>query len=240
MKKLFNLIIICVCLTTSLAQSQELLKLEDVIKLTVENNFDVQIAKNNIQVAKNNNNIGLVGGGQSTGGTVTGGSTGMLPQISISAGSPQSPLGVGQTISTLGYSNPALNVNSQKLTSTSYAPSIVGTWYFFDGLKMFATKKKLNRNEELSNLQYRLTVENTLLTALTAYYQMISTQQYIKSLNLSLEIAAEQKKLAGEKLKAGAGSNVDVLQTQIDYNNIQVQIMQQQNILNDQKVALNN
>jgi outer membrane protein len=240
MKKPCNLILICICLIASLAKGQELLKLEDVIKLTVENNFDVQIAKNNIQVAKNNNNIGLVGGGQSTGGTVSGGSTGMLPQISVSAGSPQSPLGVGQTISTLHYSNPALNVNSQKLTSTSYAPSIVGTWYFFDGLKMFATKKKLNRNEELSNLQYRLTVENTLLASLTAYYQMISIQQFIKSLKLSLVLGDDQKKLADQKLKAGTGSNVDVLQTQIDYNNIQVQIIQQQNLLNDQRIILNN
>ncbi len=160
MKHTYKLIALFIFLVNALAKSQELLKLEDVIKLTIENNFDVQIAKNNIQVAKNNNNIGLVGGGQSTGGTVSGGSTGMLPQISISAGSPQNPLGVGQTITTLKYSNPALNVNSQKLTSTSYAPSIVGTWYFFDGLKMFATKKKLNRNEELSNLNYRLTVED--------------------------------------------------------------------------------
>ena len=151
MKKSYNFFILCVLLIISSAKSQDALKLEDVIKLCLENNFDIQIAKNNIQVAKNNNNIGLVGGGQSTGGTVSGGSTGMLPQISVSAGSPQSPLGMGQTITTLGYSNPALNVNQQKLTSTSYAPSIVGTWYFFDGLKMFATKKKLNRNEELSN-----------------------------------------------------------------------------------------
>ena len=222
------------------AQDTVVMKLEDVIKLTLENNFDVQIAKNNAQVAKNNNNIGLVGGSQSTGGTVSGGNTGMLPQISVSAGSPQSPLGVGQTITTLKYSNPLLNVDGQKLTSSNYAPSIVGTWYFFDGLKMFATKKKLNRNEELSNLQYRQTIENTLLNALTAYYQMISIEQFMKSLKISLDIADEQKKLAAEKLKTGAGSNVDVLQTQIDYNNIQVQIMQQQNLLNDQRVTLNN
>ncbi len=240
MKHTYKLIALFIFLVNALAKSQELLKLEDVIKLTIENNFDVQIAKNNIQVAKNNNNIGLVGGGQSTGGTVSGGSTGMLPQISISAGSPQNPLGVGQTITTLKYSNPALNVNSQKLTSTSYAPSIVGTWYFFDGLKMFATKKKLNRNEELSNLNYRLTVENTMLASLTAYYQMISIQQFIKSLKLSLILAEDQKKLADQKLKSGTGSNVDVLQTQIDYNNIQVQIIQQQNLLNDQRITLNN
>src|ERR1035437_287972 len=240
MKKLYSLILLCICLITSSVKSQELLKLEDVIKLTIENNFDIKIAKNNIQVSKNNNNIGLVGGGQSTGGTVSGGSTGMLPQISISAGSPQNPLGVGQTITTLKYSIPSADVNAQKLTSYNYAPSIIGTWYFFDGLKMFATKKKLNRGEELSNLQYRLTVENTLLNALTAYYQMISIKQYIKSLKLSLSLGDDQKKLAEQKLKTGTGSNVDVLQTQIDYNNIQVQIIQQQNLLNDQRITLNN
>ncbi len=220
-------------------KSQEVLKLEDVIKLALENNFDIQIAKNNEQIAKNSNNIGLVGGGQSTGGTVSGGSTGMLPQISISAGSPQNPLGIGQTITTLKYSNPASDITGQKLTSTSYAPSIVGTWYFFDGLKMFATKNKLNRAEELSNLLYRETVENTLLTALTSYFQMISIEQFIKSLKISLLLSDEQKKLADQKLQSGSGSKVDVLQTQIDYNNIRVQIVQQQNLLNEQRINLN-
>ena len=240
MKHTHKLIALFVFLLTFSAKSQEVLKLEDVIKLTIENNFDIQIAKNNIEVAKNNNNIGLVGGGQSTGGTVSGGSTGMLPQISIAAGSPQNPMGVGQTITTLKYSNPSLNVDQQKLTSTNYAPSIIGTWYFFDGLKMFATKSKLNRYEELSNINYRVTVENTLLSSLTAYFQMISIQQYIKSLKLSLALGSDQKNLANQKLVAGTGSNVDVFQTQIDYNNIQVQIIQQQNMLNDQRIILNN
>jgi outer membrane protein TolC len=239
MKKLYNLIALCICLIAASVKSQDLLTLEDVIKITVENNFDIKIAKNNIQVAKNNNNIGLVGAGQSTGGTVAGGTTGMLPQISIASGSPNTPLGIGQTISTLKYSIPSADVTSQKLTSYNYAPSIIVTWYLFDGLKMFATKKKLNRAEDLSNIQYRVTVENTLLAALTAYYQMISIKQYIKSLKMSLVLGADQKKLADEKLKTGTGSNVDALQTQIDYNNIQVQIIQQQNLLNDQRINLN-
>src|ERR1035437_7631733 len=105
MRYIFSILITIVFIFP--AKSQEVLKLEDVIKLALENNFDIQIAKNNEQIAKNNNNIGLIGGGQSTGGTVSGGTTGILPQISISAGSPQNPLGIGQTITTLKYSNPA-------------------------------------------------------------------------------------------------------------------------------------
>ena len=53
-------------------------------------------------------------------------------------------------------------------------------------------------------------------------------------------LGEDQKKLADQKQKAGTGSNVDVFQTQIDYNNIQVQIIQQQNLLNDQRIILNN
>ena len=67
---------------------------------------------------------------------------------------------------------------------------------------------------------------------------MISIQQYIKSLKLSLALGEDQKKLSDQKLKAGTGSNVDVLQTQIHYNNIQVQIIQQQNLLNDQRTEI--
>ncbi|HLZ15880.1 MAG TPA: hypothetical protein VKQ08_02525 [Cyclobacteriaceae bacterium] len=144
MKNMYKLITISsILLTASSVRGQDLLTLEDVIKITIENNFDIKIAKNNIQVAKNNNNIGLVGGGQSTGGTVSGGTTGMLPQISVAAGSPQNPLGIGRTTSTLKYDPTSTykGVTNQTLNSISYSPSIVVTWYFFDGLKMFATKE---------------------------------------------------------------------------------------------------
>src|SRR5271155_4026708 len=115
MKNMNKLITISILLIAPSVKSQDLLTLEDVIKTTIENNFDITIAKNNIQVAKNNNNIGLVGGGQSTGGTVSGGTTGMLPQISVAAGSPQNPLGFGHTTSTLRYSQPNLDVSGQTL-----------------------------------------------------------------------------------------------------------------------------
>jgi outer membrane protein len=216
------------------AQEGGMLKPEDVIKLTIENNFDIQIAKNNTQIAKNNNNIGLVGGAGSTNGNLQSGSSGMLPQITLTAAPSISNNNIIQK-----YSN-GTEIDRNGVGSSNVAAAINVTWYFFDGLKMFATKRKLNRNEELSNLQFKQTLENTLLSSMTAYYQMISIQQYLKSLQVSLEIAAEQKTLANDKLKAGTGSNVDVLQTQIDYNNIQVQIIQQQNLLNEQRVSLNN
>ncbi len=239
MKVKFLIFILVVAVYTK-TNAQDTLQVEELIALTIENNFDIHIASNNLQISKNNNNIGLVGGSQSTGGTVSGASTGMLPQISIAAGSPANPMGLGQTISTLKYSTPQQDVYRQSLSNTSYAPAIVGTWYFFDGLKMFATKKKLNRFVDLSNLNYRLAIENALLPVLTAYYQMISIEQYIKSLKISQALGEYQKKLAEVKNTTGTGSGVEVLQTQIDYNNIQVQIIQQQTLLNDQRITLNN
>ncbi len=136
-------ITLSILLVASSVKSQDLLTLEDVIKITIEKNFDIEIAKNNIQVAKNNNNIGLVGAGQSTGGTVSGGTTGMLPQVSIAAGSPQNPLGIGKTTSTLKYdpSSGIPDVNGRTLNTVNYSPSLVVTWYFFDGLKCLLRKR---------------------------------------------------------------------------------------------------
>ncbi len=231
---------ICILIFPSCIIGQEIMQPEDVIRLCIAGNFDIQIARNNEIVTKNNNNLGLVGSGQSTGSTLMGGSTGMLPQISIQAGNPQNPLGYGQTITTLKYQNPSINVLSQKLTSTSYAPSIVGTWYFFDGFKMFVTKRKLNKAEELSNLQYRQTVENTIFNVLSIYYTMVGIQRYIRSLKASLELAEGQLILAEEKLKTGNGTQVELLQAKIDANNLEVSILQQLNLLNEQAINLNN
>jgi len=200
------------------AQEGGLLKPEDVIKLTIENNFDIQISKNNQQVAKNNNNAGAAG---------------MLPQVSLTAAPSVSNNNINQK-----FSN-GTEIERTGVNSSNVSAALGVTWYFFDGLKMFATKKKLSRDEELSNLQFRQTLENTLMEALTSYYQMISIQQLIRSLKVSLDIAEEQKKLAAERLKTGAGSNVEVLQTQVDHNNLQVEIIQQQNLLNEQKANLN-
>ncbi len=207
---------ICVFLK---AQEGSILKPEDVIKLTIENNFDIQIAKNNTEISKNSNNVGAAG---------------MLPQVTLNAAPSASNNNINQK-----FSN-GTEIERTGVGSSNISASLGVTWYFFDGLKMFATKRKLNRNEELSNLQFRQALENTLLKAFTSYYRIISIQELIRSLQISLQVADEQKKLAAEKLKAGATSNIEVLQTQIDLNNLQVQIMQQQSLLNEEKANLNN
>lgn len=237
MKKRFKpvllLLLFCCVVKAQQQNPQGILTEEELIKLTLESNFDILIARNNEQIAKNNNNIGLVGGNASTNGNNIAGSSGFLPQITFTALPSYQNNNIHQKLAT------GNDIKQNGVVTTNVQAGIGFTWYFFDGLKMFATKKKLNRYEELSNLNYRLAVENALLATLTAYYQMVSINQYIKSLKLSLNLAEDQKNLAEQKLKAGTGSNVDVLQTRIDYNNIQVEILNQINVLSQQKIGLN-
>jgi outer membrane protein len=200
------------------AQQPAMLTEEEVIRLTVEGNFDIQLARNNEQVAKNTNNLGTAG---------------MLPLVTLNASPSISNNNLRQK-----FSN-GLEIERQNVGSSSMQASVGVTWYFFDGLKMFATKKRLDRAEELSSIQLRQTIESKLLEAFSAYYRMVSIRHLIRSLGVALELAAEQQKLAAARLKAGTGSNVDVLQSQIDYNNIQVQILQQQNLLNEESANLN-
>lgn len=200
------------------AQNAPVLTVEDVIKLTVENNFDIQLARNNERIAKNSNNAATAG---------------MLPQVSLNASPSVSNNDIKQK-----FSN-GTEIERNNVGSSNVQASVGATWFFFDGLKMFATKKRLGLVEEVSVVQVRQTIENKLLEAFSSYYRMISIRQLMRSLEVALELAGEQKELAEVRLKTGVGSNVEALQTQIDYNNIQVQILQQQNLLNEERANLN-
>lgn len=218
-------------------KAQNKLSPYDVAKYAVEYNYDLMIAKNNIIIAKNNNNLGLGVGNPFS--NISAGNS-FLPQISITGGTAQNPLGIGRSKSRQEYANPAFNVNNQINNNTYFAPSLNMTWYLFDGLKMFATKNKLSEIEVLSNLQYRQMLENTLISALSLYYQIVSVKEYIKYLNAVKEVLIFQNKLAEDKLKIGIASETDVLQSKIDLNNIQSQIIQQQGMMRQYKANLNN
>ncbi len=207
-----------------------------IVQQIIQYNLDLKVLENNIRIAKNNNNLGL-GAGNAFG--MPSSNASFLPQISLTGGSPQSPLGFGQNKSKQEYSNPAFNVNNQLNNTTLLAPSLNAIWYLFDGLKMFNTKKKLNESVVLTDLQYRQALENTVLAALTLYYQIVSTKEYIRYLNTVLSIVDLQKQLAQDKLKIGTASETDVLQTKIDYNNAKAQIIQQQSVLIQYKANLN-
>ncbi len=214
----FVMVIFSACFSCLFEVHAQVLTAEEVVKLTIENNFDIQIAKNNLEIAKNNNTIG---------------NAGMLPQVGLNA--------------VIGSANNNTNqkflsgdeINRNNVASSNISSSIYATWTVFDGLKMFVTKDKLNEQEQLGGLTYQQTIENKILESLTIYYNMVSVKQYIKSIKVASEIAKEREELSEQKLRIGTSSNVEVFQDKMDLNNLSALLIKQENILFELQVKLN-
>jgi outer membrane protein TolC len=128
--------------------------------------------------------------------------------------------------------------NGAKSNNTG-ASANVG-WMVFDGLKMFAIKKRLSQNEQLSALELKQQMENTVYDIITAYYSIVKTSELIKAATQNLSIYEERKKIAKLKFEIGSDSKMDVLLSQSDENRAKSTIIQFELQLLNAKIKLNN
>lgn len=200
------------------AHAQEVLSIDDAIKLALQKNYAVLIEKNNVEIAKAQNNIG---------------NAGMSPSVSVNGGFNFSVLNSHQEFNT-GAVQDRTGAKSQNLNA-----SINASWTIFDGMKMFAVKKRLGMNEQLSSIALKQQMENTVYDVIAAYYNVVKIQQLIKAAQQNLSIYAEQKKIVEKKLEIGSVSNVDFLMAKTEENKMKSDVMQQQILLMTAKANLN-
>lgn len=214
MKKILLLILV-VKFTSSFAQ---LLTAEEAIKLALQNNFDIQLARNSADVAANNNSVG---------------NAGMLPQVNANGA--------------LGGSNTALNQtladgrNTERngvITNTANA-GVQLNWTLFDGMGMFINRTRLNQLNAAGEQAYRIQVEQTLQEVLTAYYNLVRQQYVVKVNEQNLKLSDERVRLAGNRYEVGTGSKLDYLQSKVDRNNDKTLLIQLQQALETSKIQLN-
>jgi outer membrane protein TolC len=118
------------------------------------------------------------------------------------------------------------------IKSNSLTSSINLNWTLFDGLKMFATKKRLGQLVELGELQVKNQVITTVGDVMRTYYDVVRQQQQLKAIAETMELSEERLKLAQYKFDIGTGAKPDLLQAQIDLNaQKSAYLTQQTNIL---------
>lgn len=199
--------------------AQELLTVNDAIKIGLEKNYSVLIVKNNQEIAKAQNNFG---------------NAGMSPTVSLNAGLNAASLNSHQEFNT-GVVQDRTGAKTNNLSA-----SVNANWMVFDGLRMFAVKKRLELNEGLTAIQLKQQMENTVYDIIISYYNIVRTVELIKAAKQNLSIYEERKKLAKIKLEIGSDSKVDLLLSQSDENKAKSTIIQLELQLLNAKVALNN
>lgn len=213
--KIFYLIVFSVF---SSSYSQEILTIENAIKIALENNFEIKIASNNYNIAKTNSAIG---------------NAGMLPTLTASVAANNRVQN-----STLTLQNGVVNALDNALNnSLNYGVSL--DWTIFNGFKMFTRLEQLKELEKLGSTQLQQTIISKLSEVSSTYFNLVQQQQQLKALDSTLVISNQRLTLAQNRFAIGKASKLEVLNAQVDLNTDNVVLLKQQEVFQNTKTLLN-
>jgi len=200
------------------AYSQEILQKNEAVKIAMENNFDIQISYNNMAAAENNASIE---------------NSNYLPSVSGTAGANYSNSN-GTIIQKSGEKQTISNNETTGLNA-----SIGFQYTIFDGFGRSNTYKILQENYNISQLEARLMVENTILNIFNSYYDVARLTQDVANQKETMDISRTRLQRARYNLEYGQGSQLDILNAEVDYNNDSITYLTNTQALANEKRTLN-
>jgi len=177
--------------------AQSVLTLDEAIKQGLEKNYNVLIAKNQQSIAQTQNNIG---------------NAGLSPTVSLNGAFNFSNLNSYQE-----FSN-GTNQDRVGAISKNLGASLNASWMVFDGMRMFAVKKRLEANEQNAAIQLKQQMENLVYQIILAYNSIIKIKSQIKATQQNLLLLQERNQLAKVKFDIGSDSKIDYLLAQGNEN----------------------
>ena len=136
------------------ANAQEILMLEDAVKTSLENNYDIKIAKNNLKIDETNNNIGTAG---------------MLPIISANLVNNNSQIDTKQTQA----DGTVRQLDNAKNMNLSYGVGL--DWTIFDGMRMFSRREQLKVLEEQGKSELQAAILTKISDVYVTYFDFGAT-----------------------------------------------------------------
>lgn len=207
-----------ICSTGLFAQSNDSLwTVEDVVGLALEKNYDIRLERNSLRIAENNDTYG---------------NAGFLPTVELSGGA-------SQTIqdSELEFASG----DGQSRTgakSTSYNAAANLSWTLFDGLKMFASKDRLEEIRRSNQYAFQSQLQTTISDVMKAFYNTALEQERLALLQSTLELSEERVSISRDKYEVGKASKLEFLQAQVDYNSDRSALVKQKEVIAVRKFQL--
>jgi outer membrane protein TolC len=194
------------------------LTIEDAMKIALENNFEIKIAKNNSKITETN---------------VTIGNAGMLPTATASVVDNNSIQNSSQT----RQDGTTTTLDNAKNNSLNYGVSL--GWTIFDGMKMFARLDQLKELQKLGDAELKRTILIKTAQVNAAYYDLVQQQQQLAALDTTIVISNQRLTLAKNRFTIGKASKLEVLNAQVDLNSDQVTLLRVKESYANSKILLN-
>ncbi len=200
------------------AFGQEQLSKTEAIALTLENNYGIAVAGNQVSVAENN--AGIL-------------NSGYLPSVFGLAGMSYS-LQDQRTDRDDGQSFILEDAKSE-----SYNASINLEYTLFDGLGRLYNFKRLKEQYNLSQLEARETIENTLIQLFSVYYEVARLTENEQILEQTLAISRNRVTRADYRFEYGQNTKLEVLNAQVDVASDSISLLNVRQQLANTKRDLN-
>ena len=219
--KRITLVLLVLCSASILfsfsLQAQKLLTLEEAIATALQNNYNIQLSKNDSLVAALDYSYR---------------NAVFLPRINSTLGSNWSKNKQDQR-----FANGTKREGYVK--TNNYTGNVSLNWTLFDGLKMFATRDKAAEFIKLGELGIKDQIVNTVAGVVNNYYAIVRQKQQLKAIEEQMSLSDERVKLSQRKLEIGVGAKPDVLQSQVDLNAQKAARLTQQTLIEQLKEQLN-
>ncbi|KGK29859.1 TolC family protein [Cellulophaga baltica] len=215
---------------TAVFSQEKLLTRDEAMKKALENNFGIKIAGNQVAIADNNQGIL---------------NSGYLPTLTGTANASYSR--DDSTIEFPGQLNDDNSVRADveidKAEAQRYSSALNLNYTLFDGMGRLYNYKRLKEQYQLSELQARETIENTLLQLFSVYFDVARLTENNNVLKQALEISQDRFKRAEYSFEYGQNTKLDILNAQVDVTNDSIALLNvEQQLINakrDLNVVLN-
>ena len=210
--------VILFCLSFTKLYAQEVLTIEDAVKVALENNYEIKISKNELSIDKIN---------------VSTGNAGMLPSMSANVIDNKSLQNVTQTRA----DGTVTTLNNAQNNSLVYGIAL--DWTVFDGFKMFAKFDQLKALQKLGEANLKLTIITKISDITSTYYDLVQQKQQLLALDSSIVISNQRLGLAQNRFTIGKASKLEVLNAQVDLNTDITMLLRQKELYANTKTLMN-
>ncbi|WP_339703636.1 TolC family protein [Algoriphagus aquimarinus] len=218
MKKLSLLLLLSIIGTSLYAQSNESLDLERAITIGLEKNLDVKIAVETVAIQEGNKRIGA--------------GDYLLPSLNAAYTRSYSNEDVEQVFAT--DPNPR-TIDNAKSRSKNFSLAAI---YGFRP-ESFVVMERFGVLTEISELDAKIAVENTVANISSAYYRLVLELQRQEVLTRTLELSQSRLDIAEAQYSLGGAGKRDFLTAEVDYNSDLSLLLGQEQVIQNARINLN-
>ena len=216
----FKLSISILLILTSSINAQNILSLENVLAITLKENIDLKITKNELNQVKKNQTVGALEA---------------LPRIKIN-----SSASANKGYSSLEFATDDFpTISDAKSEGKGLKGNIEFSYNLFNGLGSIYTYQKLKKQSDLKSIELLIRIEQLLLKTAKQYYDIAYLQEQKKILNQLLYASKERYNRIKVQNEFGNISSLDLLSAEIDLNKDSINLINSEYELKVAKNQLN-